>query len=332
MALEPMQKESGWSGFLLVGGGGVSYESSEISGLESIDLEHTTTQNRSAPNKESGFLPVLTGTVRYTLEDKKTEFFAGNSLEDFLRFDMSLAIGARHQFDGVGILGLRFLISTVPTQVWEDPLLVGSERTSADRTSAGLGLKWENIMGSKFEVDIRARNIDFDNDQNGISLTNDALAGTSAGSNGEVYISTAQQKLLERKGTLVSMEGLYTWRLGKSHFIIPAVKFTDNDRDGDARDFARTDLKLTYAYITEKWTLATLVLLGKNSYDKENPVFQKKQDSNFFNLGLNATYNAPFGWKNWGVNANTFVARGKSDIEFYDQSLYVATVGVVYNF
>jgi len=332
MALEPMQKESGWSGFVLLGGGGISYESSEISGLQSIDLEHKTIQDRSSPNRESGFLPLLTGIVRYTLEDKKTEFFAGNSLEDFLRFDMNIALGVRHQFNGIGIMGVRFLVSTVPTQVWEDPLLVGSERSSSDRTSSGIGLKWENIMDSEFELDVRARKITFDNDKNGVSLINDTLAGTSAGSNGELYISKAEQKLLEREGNMVSIEGLYTWHLGQSHFVIPSIKFTDNDSDGDARDYTRTDLKLTYAFINKQWTVATLLTAGKSSYDKANPIFQKKQDADFFSAGANVTYNAPFGWKGWGVNANLFGARGNSDIDFYDQALYVATIGVIYNF
>ncbi len=332
MALEPMQKEAGWSGFVLMGGGGISYESSEISGLKILDLDHKTIQDRSSAKTESGFLPMLTGTVQYTLEDKKTEFFAGNSLEDFLRFDMSLALGARHQFDGVGILGVRFLFSTTPTQVWEDPLLTGVERTSTDRTSKGLGLKWESIMGSNFEVDVRARKFEFDTDRNGISLIDNANAGTSAGTNGEVYITSAQQKLLEREGNMVSIEGLYTWHVNQSHFLIPSIKLTDDNRDGDARDNTRIDLKLSYVFINQHWTVASLVSLGKASYDTENPIFQKKQDTNLMNLGINATYKQVFDWKHWSLNANVFMAKGDSDIDFYDQSLYVATVGVVYSF
>ena len=50
------------------------------------------------------------------------------------------------------------------------------------------------------------------------------------------------------------------------------------------------------------------------------------------NLGINATYKQMFGWKHWSLNTNAFMAKGDSDIDFYDQSLYVATVGVVYSF
>jgi len=319
IALEPMAKESGFSGFAVLGTGYIEYKSNEVAGNKLVDLKNERITGYGTPSKQSQSIPVITGTVKYTLEDKKTEFFLGNSLEDYLRMDSSLSLGVRHKFDDIGILGIRILASVSPTKVYEDPLSVGIKRNTTERTSAGLGIKWENIMDSNFEVDIRARNIEFENDLNGLSLV-----GTT--------INIAEYKDLERDGTMTSAELLYTVSLNEHHTLVPSIKFTSNDRDGAARDYTQSEVKLSYFYFSQKWIVSTLIYAGESSYDKRNPVFDKKQDTDFLGAGVNVTYKQPFGWKHWGINAGFFASRGDSDIDFYDTRLTLATIAVAYHF
>jgi len=333
LALQPMQKEAGWSGFLVLGGGHVEFENSEVAGNRLVEVEKKRIEHLGAPSSQSTAIPFVTGTVRYTLEDKKTEFFGGNSLEDYLRMDATLAVGVRHSFEGTGIIGVRLLASTSPTEVWEDPFLKNQNRVKTDRTSAGLGLKWEGIMDSNFEIDFRARSFDFDDkDYNGFSLIDNANAGSLVGDNGAHYINTAQAYSLQRKGAMASLEFLYTWKMNDNNLLIPAIKFTGDDRDGNARDNARSELALTYLFKNPNWLIATNLFVGESSYDKVNPVYLKKQDTDYVGGGVNITYNKLFGSENWGLNGGFFASQGDSDIDFYDTKIFLMSLGVAYKF
>lgn len=332
LAIEPIAKESGWSGIVLMGAGSIKYKNNEIAGNRLLDVENKSISNYGSPESQSTAFPLLTGNAKYTLQDKKTEIFIGNSLEDYLRMDSSLSLGIRHSYKDIGIIGVRILASVTPTDVWEDPFYKGGDRTDTQRTSAGIGLKWESILGSNFEVDVRARNIDFDNDKNGAYLVNNGLAGTSTGDNGSLYISDTQQKLLKRDGTLASTEILYTYVVKKSNIIIPSIKFINDDRDGNARDNVRTDIKLSYFYMSKKFVVATNIFLGSSSYDENNPIFNKKQDTDFIGGGVNITYKNIFNSPNWNLNAGVYASKGDSDIDFYDTSIFMATIGMAYRF
>jgi len=332
MAIEPIQKEAGWSGFVLLGAGGISYKNSEVAGNRMVDVKDQKIESYGKPKSQSAAIPVVTGIARYTLENKKTEIFLGNSLEDFLRMDASIALGVRHSFEGVGILGMRILASATPTDVWQDPFLKDTDRSATDRTSMGIGLKWEAIMGSNFEVDLRARNVEFDQDYNGQTLVRTgAQIGQDAGE-GAVFISQADQKLLERDGTMSSLELLYTWKLGKHNLIIPSAKVLLNDRDGDARDFTQSELKVGHFYFDKKWIVASNLFISEAKYDEDNPIFQKKQDMTVLGGGINITYKQLFGWKDWNLNAGIVASQGNSDIDFYDSSLVIASLGMAYVF
>ncbi|PHR55606.1 MAG: hypothetical protein COA44_10180 [Arcobacter sp.] len=335
MAIEPIAKEAGWSGFIVVGAGHLVYKNNEIAGNRLVDVEDKTIDDLGSASSQTTAIPVLTGTVRYTLENKKTEIFLGNSLEDFLRMDATLALGVRHDFENIGVLGIRLLASATPTDVWEDPFVTGTDRTSTERSSAGFGLKWERIMDSNFELDIRARNVEFDKDLNGQALVNTGLAGTivpGEENSGARYITQAQQKLLEREGSLVSAEVLYTWKMKKSHILIPSFKYLVNDRDGDARDSAENEVKITYIFADAKWLVATSVYAGFSKYDEKNPIYNEYQDSKTYGGGINMTYKKPFGLENWGINASVAAINSDSDIGFYDTSLFITSLGLLYKF
>ncbi len=319
MAADPMQKEAGWSGHVILGAGYMEMENSEISGTKIIDLENKQINDYDSPSSESTAIPVLNVKLRYTLDDKKTEFFLGNEMNDYLRLDSGIALGVRHQFKNVGIMGARLIVSASPTEVYEDPLLTGNNRKKTDRTSAGIGLKWEKIMESNFDFDLIAKKVDVDRDDNGLSLV-----GTS--------ITSGELNELERDGTVASAQVLYTFDINKSNQLIPAIKFVDSDRDGKARDNKAYEIQLQHVYQGGHWLVKTTVAGGTSSYDNDNPAFDKKQDTDYWEAGVNATYMQPFGWKDWGINGGVIGSAGNSDINFYDTQVFVGYAGMMYMF
>jgi len=129
-----------------------------------------------------------------------------------------------------------------------------------------------------------------------------------------------------------SAELLYTWKIGQNNLIIPSFKVTQNDRDGDARDYIETEVKVGHLYFDKTWFIASNIFVGQSQYDKENPIFQKKQDMTSVGGGVNVTYQKPFGWKDWNLNGGIIAAQSNSDIEFYDSSLLIVSFGMAYVF
>ena len=319
MAADLIQNEAGWSGHAALGVGYVSMENSEIAGTKVLDLENKQINNYGSASSQSSVIPVINGLIRYTLDDKATEFFLGNSMDDYLRLDSSIALGVRHDFKDTGIIGARLLVSASPTEVYRDPLLTGANRSKANRTSVGFGLKWEKIMESDFDFDFFAKSENIKKDRNGQSLV-----GT--------LITQDQQRTLRRDGTIGSAQLSYTYKINESNKLIPSAKFLGSNRDGSARDNTAFEIQLQHVYTENQWLVKSTVSGGASSFDNRNPVFNEKQDTTLWAAGMDVTYLQPFGLKNWGVNGGVLASTGNSDIKFYDTQIFVAHVGMVYSF
>lgn len=316
MALEPINEESGFSGFILLGASNVWLKSSEIAGSSTLDFKNEIIYNHSSPNTKSAISPLFVGELKYTLSDKETEFFVGSSPEDLFSFDTSAALGARHNFKNVGTVGARLLTSTTPANVWQDSFLVGSKRVETKRQLHGMGVKWESIFDSNFEIDIRARKVTIDNDRNGESTS---LAG-------------AQIAQLKREGSINSAELLYTYKIEKGNMLVPSLKYTNNNADGSAISNNRVNLKLSHIYSIEKWLFVTTADIGQSYHKEQNPLFNQKQDALSYLLGANITYKKPFGLDKVGIYSSVIVANSNSKIDFYDTNIFVVTLGATYSF
>jgi hypothetical protein len=267
IAADPMQKEAGWSGKVMGGAGYMELTNSEVAGNGVVNLSNRTIRDEATPSSQSTGIPAINGTVRYTLESKKTEIFAGTNTEDPLRMDATTDIGVRHDFTGKGIVGMRALVGRKPTgaEVYNDPLQLDTRRKKTERDTYGVGVKWEKIMESNFDVDVRFRKINVVNDKNG-----DALVASGD-------ITAKQGNALERDGNLTNLEVSYKYSINKSNILVPFAKFTDNNRDGKARNFTQGDAGLAYIFMRGDWTVASAVSGGSSSFSNKNPVFDDKQ-------------------------------------------------------
>lgn len=329
---ESIQKESGWSGSILLGGGYGEYKNSEILGTRTMDFEVKKISDLGSPPSESAIFPILLGVIRYTLDDKKTEIFVDNVTDDFSAMQTSAGLGVRHDLGDVGIVGLRLFKSSTPTKVWEDPLLRNQNRASTEQTFSGIGIKWERVMGSSFEIEIQSRKVELDTDSNAQSLVSAGLAGTLTGDNGSYYITQSEQQLLRRSANMNSAKLLFIYPLNANNFLIPTLKLTTNDSDGNARDYINSEIGITHFYGSQRWSIGTSIQASSSTYSKENPVFQKKQDTTYLSAGVDATYKNIFGLDHWSLNAAAYAFSGNSNIDFYDSSLWATSLGVVYTF
>jgi hypothetical protein len=317
-AFEPIPKESGFDGFVRLGGGYSWVKSNMIAGSDLGDVGKRRIDSlRDSPDSKSDGVPQFNWNVKYTFAGTRTQLFAGSRLEDIFRFDATTQAGVRQEFSSLGIMGASFVFTTLPTEVWRDPYVVDDRRNKTDRSSRGIRLAWERMFNSNFEMEYIYRNIDINTERSG-----DALG-----------LSGSDKDRLKRKGDAHQLKGAYWFEIGKNHLLSPQLIFDYEDLDGDAMKNYKTDFQLTYAYTGPKFALGLNGFIGYADYDKKNPIYGKTQDDTRYGLGALGSWKNPFGWKPFGYDKFRLYSQvgyfvSDSNIDFYDTDIFQATAGI----
>ena len=110
----------------------------------------------------------------------------------------------------------------MPTQVWEDPYAEGVRREETDRDSTGVRLQWDRILGTAFELTSPTGRLDRHRAQRRGRYERRlrcSLPGPAAA-----------------RRRPVPLRSSYLFRLGEGqrHLVRPMVRYTVDDRDGEA--------------------------------------------------------------------------------------------------
>ena len=319
MALQPVPKESGFGGFFRPGVGYLRYKTNLVASFVGYDLSEKSINSRfNTPDSESSAFALLPFSLHYTFADTRTQVLVGTELTDLVRFDYTQQIAVKQELGEFGILQAGFLFSAVPAKVWKDPYLVNQERSKTNRRSMGFRLAWDRILQTDLQLQYTYRNIDVSSEQSGQSV-----AGLTPG----------QRELLKRDGGTHQLEALYRFTLAEQHRLMPAIVFTLDDRDGGAMKSNAYDFQVTYAYNGDPITAFVTTFVGWADYDKENPIYLKKQEDDRFGLNGQVYYKNPWGWTLLGSDPMRFYISVAymnidSNINFYDQEGFLTTVGV----
>ncbi|MGD9363760.1 MAG: DUF2860 family protein [Desulfobacterales bacterium] len=322
-AFREIANESGFNGFVRLGGGVSWAKSNMIAGNDLGDVGQRKIDSlTSKPDSESDTIPQFDFNLRYTFASAKTEIFLGTRLEDILRYDATVQAGVRKQFLGSGIFGASFVFTALPTEVWKDPYVVNDGRKRTDRDSRGFRVFWEKMFGSQFEVDYTYRRIDID-DEN--SAQTQLIPGG--------IITASQAKLLDREGDSHQLRAMYTWQFADRHVFTPSVWALYEDLDGDAMKNYTIDFQPTYGYIGTKFDLVLNASIGYADYDEKNPIYGKTNNDVRYGIGALGFWKNPFGWQPFGKDKFRFYANGAyfnsdADIDFYKTAIAQASVGV----
>ena len=322
-AFERIPNESGFSGFVRLGGGVSWAKSNMIAGTDLGDVGNKTIDSLTAdPDSESDTIPQFDFALKYTFASVNTQIFLGSRLEDVLRYDSVLQLGVRKRFTKAGILGAGFLFTAMPTEVWEDPYVVDQKRKETDRESQGILLTWEDIFGSRFDLNYGYRKIDIDDEKS---------AETQLIPNR--IITPSQADLLDREGDSHTIRAVYTWNFGERHIFTPALYFLYEDLDGDAMKNFTIDFQPTYGYIGTKFDVVLNASIGFSDYDDENPIYDETNSDTRYGVAGIGFWKNPFGWQPTGKDKLRFYVNGAyfnsdADIDFYKTEIAQATVGV----
>ncbi len=321
-AFEPIPTESGFSGYVRVGGGYVQVSSNMIAGNNFGDVgQRKISSLKDNPNSESDVIPAFNFSLNYTFASTGTQLFAGNRLEDVLRYDFTTQAGVRQQIGGLGIAGASFVFSSLPTQVWKDPYVVNERRRKTNRTSTGVRLAWENILGSNLEVDYIYRSIDLGSDRSGKFLG----------------LSGSQRRKLDRNGNSHQASAAYLFRLAKRHFLTPKITYTYLDLDGNAMASQGIVFQPTYGYLGTEFELVLNAMIGYADFDSKNPIYRKTRNDTSYGGGAIGFWKNPFGWQPFGIEkfrlyAQTAYLVFDSNIDFYDTNIFYVATGIQIGF
>jgi len=317
LAIDKIPAEGGWSGFVLPGVGYMDVKSNTLAGNSVIDVERKTIGSVNAsPKSEDAFHAMFSGEVKYTLAGRGTQFFAGSSLEDVVTLDLAQALGIRQDIGDGGTVELAALLTSIPADVWEDPYVEGEPRVDTERDSNGARFRWDRIFGSDFEFEATYRKIDVGTERSGEFLG----------------LSDADRDLLRRDADRTTL-GL-TWRrkLSDTTIVSPQFRYTQNDADGDAESYDGYALQVTWAYVGQVITVVGNVGYTGKSYDKANPIYNRKRDSDMGFASGAVFYKLPTASKRWSGVGIVSYGDEDSDINFHDNTVFSVIGGVQYRF
>lgn len=319
-AIEPIPETAGWSGFVTIGGGIADVKTNMVAGIDAygIDLGEPKISSLSDdPDSRSIGLPQLNLNINYTFASR-TQLFLGNSLEDVLQFDTATTLGARQQFADESIVEVALVSSPAlsPVQVWQDPYVVGENRKETDRTSRGLAIEYDRILGTGFGIRYTQRSIDIDKERSGAWL---GLPADDA-------------KLLDRDGDTKRLLLHYRFpAIGRNRFEIRLGRLSE-DLDGKAMSGDQNELHVTHAYLGERFVMATNLYLSQETFDARNPVFDKKRRDDSWGVGFVLLDRQIFHSQHWWGQATLAWFEQDSNVNFYDAGSAMAMLGAQYRF
>ena len=318
-AVELIPEQAGFSGFVSLGVGAASVESSFLAEVTGQDLSNENIADLGSPESESFGLPLAAFELSYVFDNKNTQLFVGNLLEDYLRFDLSTRFGVRQNLGKAGRGSFAVVSSPIKTKVWENPYATGVDRDSTDRDQSGFRIAWDQIFGSGLEIRLSSREIELDNENSGVGLT-PALTPAQIGS-------------LDRNGDDTTINIHYKFRNSKTNGFIVGLNIREADLDGDAVSYDMSSIELNWLYTPDKdLIVATNLVVGSRDFDEANPVFGEKADSDFTAFSVAGFFPGLWGFKEWVPNVGLVIGNENSDVDFYDSSVTMITIGFLNRF
>ena len=319
-AIQPIPQEPGVSGFINIGSVYLDVKSNMLAGNDYGDLGKKVIDSvYDSPDSETEFLPMFNYEFAYTFADSRTQIYAGNRLEDFLRFDLTARAGVRQELSDTSVVGASFIFTSVATEVWEDPYMANQSRRKTDRSSLGLAFTWGNMLDGNLDLRYTWRKIEID----------DELSGMFGG----LGLTPAQSALLDREGNHHRAELLYKWNFTDKHYLVPALEYHKFDLDGDAMANDRYGLQLTYGYNGDRFSLVANCSYIYADYDKTNPIYNKGREDDIYGGSLTGFWHRPFGMpKGWSLTASVLGYKTDANIGFYDTEVVGTSLSVFYRF
>ena len=320
LALDPIPKQPGFSGYIQPGLGYLSIKSNMVAKVLSFDLSDQKINNlNDEPDSQSTMLFSLPFKLAYTFQGGRTQVFLGTEVGDLLSFDTAQQLAIKQDVGSLGVMQAGLLFSGA-TRVWKDPYVTNENRDDTDRRNMGAQFTWDKMFGSNLELEYSARKIDIGSEKSGDSI---------------LTLTNSDRDRLDRNGVVHQVSAAYQFKFAEKHQFTPEIALSYADLDGEAMANTGVDLKLNYTYFGDPVTLVLNGSLGQADYDKSNPIYGKTRDDDRYGVSATVYYKNPWGWTLFGSDPMQFFVTGAysvtdSNIDFYNQEALLGMGGVAF--
>lgn len=302
-AVAKLTDDSGLSGEISLNTG----YSGQASNFNTDGNKTITTTSKKA-DKKRGFLTIPLGSVAYTFgQELDKQIYLGTAREDIAVGILALEIGYKQELSSGTVVDASFLPTIMSGETWANPYLLNTERTTTDESGYAFRLKFSDIAGSNVSLDTAYATKNIEDEQSSDELKRDADT---------VYIKVD-----------------YRFMLNRTSFLIPAISYITNDAEGSAASCDSWETKVSYFKLFNKHQLALTAGYKNSTYDSSSSIFGNKSRSDD-TLSVFAAYEYQqfMNWKDWSFISFAGYSKSHSTIAFYDESNYIASVGLNYAF
>jgi len=290
------------SGELIISTGYMSTNSN----LSTESDAHLSDRNQKGSHNDDLVVFPL-GSIAYDLgEDRTQRIYLGTSRDDLAVGDLAFEIGYQYDMLNGTQVDVAYLPTVLSGEVWQDPYLQGNRRTT-DVDGHAFRLKLNNIVGSGFSLDIAYATQEID----------------------EEHIT--RQELL-RESDMYYMKGSYLLQLASNMGLITSAAYLRNDAEGDAETYNQYKVEMTYFANFDAHTFALTSSYAYRDFDGYNSYYEKERSDNRHKFFASYEYANIAGLENWSFISFAGVNYNDSNIDFYKNEEYLATVGVSYKF
>jgi hypothetical protein len=114
--------------------------------------------------------------------------------------------------------------------------------------------------------------------------------------------------------------------------VRPLVRYTIDDREGEAISSDGYRLQLSYVFLGQGYSVASNLAYGSNSFDARNPIFGARTDTDGLAVDTTLFYRLPFESGRWQAVGSVLWGEGDSDVAFHDNEVFMISAGLMYRF
>ncbi|UPR33825.1 DUF2860 family protein [Vibrio cyclitrophicus] len=290
------------------------------SNLDVGQSNHQSQADLMSPgNTEAEGMVAVLGSVQYTFGAlNHKQFFLGTSRDDIITGTLAFEIGYRQQVDNGMIVDFSILPTLISGDVWDDPYAVDSNRKETEHTGTVVRMQLSRVMGSNFNIDVASGESEVKNENTGLK---------------GLGLTDEERALMNRERKYFYLKSGYQYFLKDgSGILTPSVNVFSSNSEGDALSFLSLGAEINLAKMYGNHGLALTLNAAKRSYDEENPIFNKTREDKDFGAFIAYEYANIFDIKNWSLVSLVGAKTTDSNIEYYQSSQYVVSVGVDYKF
>lgn len=262
--------------------------------------------NYSDPDKGYGeYIPVV--RFNYSQNKDGTGFYIGSPALGLSRGGIQAGIKSNDFLKSDAIFYFSY---SLPKEVWKNPYLLDTKRSSTYKDSYGLGFDFNNIADSGITYKLT---INFEKVRDDKS--------------GNIYED------LKRDGYIIHQELLKKINMTKNMFLNVGITYEKGVLEGEANSYDKPAIKVSWNYFNKHgYSTRLLYSLSYSEFSAKHPIFDKTRKNVEENLIAVLRKNNLFNFKNVFASVYCGLGGSFSNIDFYDKHFSFLGISTGYSF